>query len=325
MKNAPAVLLLSGLLAASLAAPALAQPSPASPVAPNLAEFEFWKSADRIGTPDAYKAYLDTYPSGHYAGLARVAMSRPASGSPAGGTSPRGLSDAMVKRLYREAPPAQSGAVSFRTGDSLEGAGPITVGRFGSKMQLLVPNGTWFVLSALDHPQVAHMASVYIGQFQGNALRSIIVYQFNGRSFQRRLDSPMLDRCVSAAVTPNPGAQTWQIRTGQTHECVAVSASQPLPSAQDPGWSMAVAGLQSIGASPPNNLVWRTEVHLADQLGNLLSVERYDLALEGTTPEARLAWARAYAKIAIPAFQRDLQGEEIEPNREMRASVELPD
>lgn len=322
MKNVPAVLLLSGLLAVSLAVPALAQPLPASPVAPSLAEFEFWKSADRIDTPDAYKAYLAAYPSGHYAGLARAALSRPTSGPTATATSARGLSDTLVRRLSRD---SQSGAVNFRIGDALAGAGPVTVGRFGSKMQLLIPNGTWFVLAAIDHPQAAHMASVYIGKFHANTLRSIVAFRFNGRTFQRRLNSPMLDKCAAVVAAPQPGIEAWLSKAGQVQQCASVVGGQPKSSAQDPGWAMAVAGLQSIGVELPTVSAWRTEVHLADQIGNLLSVERYDFDLEGTPPEARIAWAKAYAKIAIPAFQRELQGEEIEPNREMNASVSLPD
>jgi uncharacterized caspase-like protein/peptidoglycan hydrolase-like protein with peptidoglycan-binding domain len=68
------------LVPAAAPPPAPAAPAPAAtgPAAAGDAAMElvFWQSAQRIDTSDGYLAYLARYPDGHFADLARVAISR---------------------------------------------------------------------------------------------------------------------------------------------------------------------------------------------------------------------------------------------------------
>lgn len=139
---------LTGLLAAALILPVLAQPAPARAAAaaeaPSPAETEFWRSAERIGTPEAYRAFLAAFPKGLFAPLALAALDKAeAALAPAASASgpvlqvlpkrPQGVLGraASLKPFGREA--ERSGVITFRLGDHFAGPGAIMVGRFGAK------------------------------------------------------------------------------------------------------------------------------------------------------------------------------------------------
>ncbi|MEQ1804633.1 MAG: hypothetical protein ABL900_04575, partial [Burkholderiaceae bacterium] len=42
--------------------------------APSAIEIEFWRSAERVATPEAYRAYLAAFPNGAFANLARAGL-----------------------------------------------------------------------------------------------------------------------------------------------------------------------------------------------------------------------------------------------------------
>ena len=88
------------------------------------AEQEFWKSADRVRTPEAYRAYLEAFPNGLYAPLAKIGI-QPAAGRGAATGNDLTASSVELKR-FRE--PASSGAVEFRVADQFIGPGQLTVG-----------------------------------------------------------------------------------------------------------------------------------------------------------------------------------------------------
>ena len=76
----PTALALALLAGLGMPAPAAqAQATAAQAPAPSAAELEFWRSTERLGTAEAYAAYLAAYPSGHFATVARPAMAGRAS------------------------------------------------------------------------------------------------------------------------------------------------------------------------------------------------------------------------------------------------------
>lgn len=179
-------------------------------------EVDFWKSVERMDTADAYAAYLEAYPNGRFALLARIAMRR-ASGSaqsapaaapvppPAASTVPvtSPASAPATTPMLVQAPvtggklnawsePA-SGAITLDAGHRIRGPGVITVGRIGAKKQLSIPKGDWMVLAATDHdseaqPRVASMpttnriarlTTLTLAQFDGTTAKSLLIATFN--------------------------------------------------------------------------------------------------------------------------------------------------
>lgn len=158
---------------------------------PTQLELEYWRSAERIGSPEAYRAYLDAFPGGFFARLAAAAIVRLPHSSTEPTPQPVGpiplsrdaqLTPSQVARIAGE---PETGAVGFRVGDSFFGPGPLTVGWFGAKNQVVVPNGRWTVLAATDgystHSPRIQMTSVALGSFERNRLRSLLVAVFNSR------------------------------------------------------------------------------------------------------------------------------------------------
>jgi hypothetical protein len=189
--------------------PAQAQAPAASPAPAHEAlELEFWKSVDRIATPRAYRIYLDKYPNGLFAPLAREAIQRAgATVAPAGAassaTNPAAAkppspgaaaapaaapAPATVAAPVPVAPvvprvkipltyfkdQATSGAVTFGLGDRFNGPGPVRVGWGKSNKQLPLPSGEWIALAATDHDErnVIGMApTISVGRsYAANAL-----------------------------------------------------------------------------------------------------------------------------------------------------------
>jgi len=56
-------------------APPPTTPQPAQTLAPDI-ELEFWRSTDKCGTRDCYEDYLQNFPSGRFAGLAKAQLKR---------------------------------------------------------------------------------------------------------------------------------------------------------------------------------------------------------------------------------------------------------
>jgi hypothetical protein len=113
----------------------------------------FWKSAERIGTRDAYRAYLERFPSGLYAALARAAIKTVIKRSGSG------------ERTYRGRPAGDvldASTINGRrrqTGDRLVGPGPITVGWAGSKSKSLFKR-RMDRLAVVDHKHHARLCNL---------------------------------------------------------------------------------------------------------------------------------------------------------------------
>lgn len=211
---APRTLLpLAAALALLAAVPAQAQ-APAA-AAPSAAETEFWRSAERIGTPDAYRAFLSAFPNGLFAPMARAALAKGESASPVvlpgTGAAAQGTAAGAVLAVLPSSPlgtlgvggrlqpfsreAENSGIVTFRLGDRFAGPGALMVGRFGAKKQLLLPAGDWVVLAAVDNRSaqnvnyISHqirsepvdVGSVVFGRFAGSRLVTLLHFTMNGR------------------------------------------------------------------------------------------------------------------------------------------------
>lgn len=191
-----ALLVLLGPAAEPLAQP-VNQNKPAAPSATDQSsvEVDFWKSVERLDTPDAYAAYLDAYPQGRFALLAQIAikkLSRNASTgvSPAQAASSAGLAESDRLKPYRE--DASSGAIGLQIGDRIRGPGVVTVGRIGARKQLAIPAGEWVVIAATDHNSEAQsggsrispkievrLTTLTLAQFEGTTARSLLIATFN--------------------------------------------------------------------------------------------------------------------------------------------------
>lgn len=148
---------------------------------PSAFELELWRAAVRLNTADSYKEYLNRFPAGAFAELARQSMrqlgtvparaeaAQPVAAAPPGRLSPEALKGA----------PQETGATIVVVGDVLVGPAVTTVGWLGAKHQVLVPPGEWVTLAAYDHTVAAmttlHLTTLVLGQFAGADLRTLLV------------------------------------------------------------------------------------------------------------------------------------------------------
>lgn len=154
-------------------------------------EQTFWQSTERIGTPEAYRAYLNRYPGGVFAPLAEAALSkgkvadRASSDGPS--TSARTTSPTRTNTLNAFSETANSGAVTFQLGDEFVGPKAVTVGWLGARKQLVVPTGRWIVLAAEDDKAYPSgttgvvITTVVFGRFEAHRLVALARYVFNAK------------------------------------------------------------------------------------------------------------------------------------------------
>ncbi|KRI00720.1 hypothetical protein [Curvibacter sp. PAE-UM] len=202
-------------------------------------EVDFWKSVERMDTADAYAAYLDAYPNGRFALLARLAMKRssgnvqPTIASTAPVTPTLGISAPAVAatitqpqvstaagRLNAWAEPA-SGAIPLGAGHRVRGPGVITVGRLGARKQLPIPEGEWVVVAATDHdsdtqprytttstssgPGAVKLTTLTLAQFEGTTAKSLLVATFNRIvNDMPRFSWKGAEQCAAADQAQNP-------------------------------------------------------------------------------------------------------------------------
>jgi hypothetical protein len=79
-------------------------------------EMEFWRSAQRLGNAEAYRAYLAAFPNGVFAPLARAALSAQGAGAAGIGADSAPKNPPSNLRHFTE-PTPHTGAVSFKLGD----------------------------------------------------------------------------------------------------------------------------------------------------------------------------------------------------------------
>jgi hypothetical protein len=311
-----------------LAAPAWSQQAPD-------AEAEFWRSADRIHTVDAYRAYLKAFPEGLHAELARAAISslgEAGAGSAAAGT---GVPVPAAPRAPAAAPAAPtstglagdpakllagggtSGSVTMMPGETYLGTGPMTVGYLGAKKQLVVPPGAWLLLSEADHKS-SHAAPVSLttmvfGQFRGGQLQSLLLYLFNGRPGPISTRWPDLDHCLAQE------GPRGSLKVMQSHDvvraCGWVVRQNTLPAFNNPAWDQAMAALVRLGGAVPQGSMLFSRLWLGDNTADHLNIRRIDFDNRAWSLEQRGAWLQAYVHLAIDGFHRRVRADELEPGQ----------
>lgn len=312
-----------------------ALPAGAQPAAPGDFELELWRSAQRYDTPAAYRAYLAAFPQGAFAAMAQAALDRPAAGTAAAApaTPP---APALLGRLQGT---ATSGSTELPVGTRLVGPGVVTVGAIGVRRQLLVPAGDWILLAAVDHRtpgtvQVS-LATLALGQFSGRELRSLLLVDFNrrgviipGGSLQAQQAMGVLPRWPEAERCEAAAGNELLLEVGSTRGVRHCSALRPeadwrrhlstapeLPEALD-------SALASLGATTVP-LPLRSELHITDTRYNHMGYMRLDAAAVGPAP-ARADWLRRFTPLALQGYARDLDAEDLQPDKPGGAGIALP-
>ncbi|WP_284617463.1 hypothetical protein [Aquabacterium humicola] len=313
------------------AAAATAASSPPSAAAPTALEAEYWRSAERVGTADAYQAYLARFPEGFFAPLARAALAKTKQDGAAPGNAQATATDGLPPGAGPDVQPARiaaaapSGAVSFAIGDVFQGPGSITVGWLGVKKQLVVPPGKWVVLAAEDsrstHTRPVHLTTVVLGRFEGSTLRTTLEAIFNSRPGGGGTWTDML-KCEA-----NEPVAAFQLRRtfANVNVCLQLRASKPNPSAGWTGaWAAARTNIHALGARLNEAEGLATRVILQDNVFNYMRVSRFDwggwtdAAAASSTPplnvlQDRSAWAVTYAGFASKGLGKNLATEDLVP------------
>jgi hypothetical protein len=311
----------------------------AQPAAPSSVELEFWKSAERIGTAESYKAYLDAFPQGVFAPLARAALKAKlatdaggnnhgaaASATPSPAPSPGGKLKFFVDR-------SDSGAITFRLGERFTGPGPLTVGWLGAKKQVVLPAGEWVVLSAIDHPwETVKGTTLVFGRFAGDRIAAALRVSTNRHPVSRQ-PWPAMDACEKP-----DASRLYQWRKPNTawrRECMTVVAvEKPFAPTSDSS-VQTLASLNRMGARI-EGFALVARIYLADDVNGMLFVERIDwpaiplgeaagTATDWTTEGLRsspqrgeylrdfVAWTTAYRAFVLEGFRRELTDPDLQP------------
>ncbi len=302
----PAALFAALALAWALPTPASAQsevPRATAPAQPGAAELEFWRSAERLGTPDGYKAYLAAFPDGFFAALARAAL---AQGTAARASTPAGAGVQAPSPSLRHftAPVTRSGAVTFNLGDRFTGPGVITVGWAGAKRQMVLPPGEWVVLAMADHKEdmtppayrfptrvVVDIGTLVLGRFSGTRLAAAMIYQSSIRPVQVD-DWTDIAGCQPGAVEALFHENTRP--SGLRSACAAVKPVAAPLAAKTMAMEEARASLARLGAQVQGDAL-ATIVVVSETRRGYLAGTRLDwpgVAL-GTESDAATAWSRA--------------------------------
>lgn len=308
----PRILLAALAAACALPMPAFAQNEPAragAPAQPGAVELEFWRSTDRLGTPEAYRAYLAAFPEGFFAALARAALG--AAGA-ARATVPGAVSSGQASGVpaaspalkYFTAPVTQSGAVTFQLGERFQGSGVLTVGWAGAKRQVLVPPGEWVVLAMADAKVdmtpvpyrfptrvVADVGTLVLGRFSGTRLVSAMVYQTSVRPIS------VDDWTDIAGCQPGGRESLFHENTrpsGLRSACAALKPVLAPLAAKSPAMEEARASLARLGAVVHGDAL-ATMAVVSEPSRGYLAGTRLDWPGVALGPEADAAgaWTRA--------------------------------
>jgi hypothetical protein len=312
---------------------------------PSAAEVEFWRSTERIGTADAYRAYLAAFPNGLYAPLARAALGTPAPAAPA---APAAKPGTTTLRYFSE-PADDTGAIEFNIGDRFSGPGALNLGRLGARRQMVLPEGDWVVLAGTDwrapfpynlrsdRLQVT-MSTVVFGKFAGDRLVTMLRYSANTRPTPN-LGSNTLSWSWADYVNcdaNNTTTRLFQERTRPTatrDECLSIWVAPDPLSEPWPGNEQAKTNVARIGGTTSGAAIVTT-LSFAEQprfgyLGivrvdwpNLAGAEQagaWQTEEIGAVPARRAFikslrdWAAEYRKAALEGFRRDYPGEDLKP------------
>lgn len=279
---------------------------------PSAAELEFWRSAERLGTPEAYRAYLAAFPEGFFAPLARAAI---APAAPVRATPPPGASAAAAGALppaspalkHFTAPVERSGAVTFNLGDRFTGPGVLTIGWAGAKRQAVVPPGEWVVLAMADAKVdmtppayrfptrvVADVGTLVLGRFSGTRLATAMVYHSSVRPIQVDGWTDIVG-CQPGGLGGLEDLFHENTRpSGLRSACAAVKAVVAPLAAKSPAMEEARASLQRLGAQVQGDAL-ATIAEISEPRRGYLAGTRLDWpgVLLGAEADAAAAWTRA--------------------------------
>lgn len=322
--------------------------------APNESELEFWRSAQRIDTPAAYRAYLDAFPNGLFASLARM---KAAGGAGAAAPMPPVTANAArpaANLRYFSEPLADSGAIQLKLGDRLAGPGLLTLGAIGARKQLVIPAGEWVLLAAADtasiqsptiatlRPVRASMTTLVFGKFSGDQLATLLRMTTNTQIAKAGTWTD-LESCdpVAGAVVLEHKRTTGKFR----EECRAVRVEEYPLDAAGAAADEAKRNIVRLGARIGDAGVV-SSLTLAEPKRGYLGITRIDwpgavlgaaaerasawrgAALEGSAERQaylkRLSeWSRAYRELASEGYERNFEGADIVANAPARPNAEL--
>jgi hypothetical protein len=329
-----------------------------SPTAANDAvasgDAEYWRSAERIDTVDAFRAYLEVYPNGRYAALARAAIAKAgvSPGDPAGVTRPIGAKsqpqvpqggavEAGASLKYFSEPAPHSDAITFKLGDRFTGPGVVTVGWLGAKKQVVLPAGEWIAMAARDHDGTHNkFTTVVFGRLSGEQLiTQLLVTLTRVGTPNRSTHWPEINSCGQS--DPLAHYQWQNDATSYQRECLKLKAFGgpvlPGPTEDEFRSSLERLGARRSGVMVISNLFF------ADGTNGFMRIARVDfpaaalgeqgLRQRDWQPEAtaqstaRIAylkalasWMDVYRKFAGEGFRRELSQADLVPGAAAPAS-----
>jgi hypothetical protein len=313
---------------------------------PDAVELELWKGASLINTPASYRAYLNRYPNGAFAEMARAGLGQPVA---PGGALPPAPPQPGPTRLQLDAAalqrqPANTSAVEFGPGAAFVGPGFVTAGHWGARRQLAIPAGRWVVVAATDHSlvgqQVVQLTTVGLLRTDSEAAGSTLFITFNRRSLPAvaaprgtipswdALDSCFSKSTVSLVRVPSSDMKV-QWCTAYREEADVPKFAQPAAAFQQ-DWATALK--QSQAALPAHQV--SVESHVLDKQGQFTSYllrQRSGLGvrlLSSTSPEpydslpanlnatqkAEATQGMHFTLVAARAHQRVFERYELKPD-----------
>lgn len=346
---------------------------------PSAYELEVWRAASRIDTAEAYRAYLKEFPTGAFVQFAQLALLKlrvapPAAPAGAAVTAASGTATetASAAAAPAAAPgvildgatfrpevrpfkgPLNTGTISIEPGDALTGPGVITVGWLGAKRQFVIPRGTWTLLVAQDHTQMAlryraEMTTLVFGEFGGTQLRSVLIGTFNRFGVPRRSGPTDVLQANGSLPKWTEADDCQAKRPDDLHRSVGVSGSvtwctRARRTTGAPDIDETLSGfraeldnaLAQAGARMSGFQV-RSEVHLTDlQFGYLrytkldcVEAAQADAPCASTPASAaavagRVAWLDSFLSFATQGYRRDLDVADLEPGKSVNALISFP-
>lgn len=324
--------------AASWAADAAAPGRPASESSRDAAaDADFWRSAERIATPDAYRAYLEAYPLGRFAALARAALAKVSAPPPGAATptpAPPSPSAAVAALNSFSEPAPHSDALTFKLGDRFTGPGVVTVGWLGAKKQVVLPAGEWVAMAARDHDgSVNKFTTVVFAKFDGGVLATqLLVTLTRVPPANRGVNWPEIGNCEQS--DPLAHYQWHADAGGYQRECLKVKAFGG-PVLPGPTEDEFRANLERLGARRSGVMVI-SNLYFADGSNGFMRIARIDypalhfrdasLRQRDWQPEAMpqssardayvkalTRWMDVYRKYAGEGFRRELAQADLLP------------
>jgi hypothetical protein len=322
-------------------------------------ELEYWRSVQRIDTAAAYRSYLDTYPKGAFAPLAKMKVAPDAAGL----TTPKPVEAIAAATTAKPAGTLRSfsqsvedsGEFSFNLGDRLNGPGVLTVGSLGAKKQIVLPEGEWLALAAADtksvqpgsifnapRANVVALTTFVAAKFAGNRLLSLMRFT-STRQIAKAGSWVGLDDC-----DPKAGSASLQhkrTQEGLRDECQSLHVesdplAKPFAASEETRASLDKLGATVSGAALVSSFVF------SDTRAGYMSVTRIDwpgaaLGAEAdrasawraeaieTSPaqtaylKALRGWALSYRTLALDGFTRRFNTSDLVANTPRRPSAEL--